>query len=88
MSLPDLSRPPYDPSRGFVVLQPFHTTDRQLKAGDPFDPRLVDGDQRRLQQLWAARYIDCRPPAPPAPPASKKGKPPVLDALEASEHET
>lgn len=61
MSSPDLSRPPFDPSRGFVVRQAFQAADRCLKPGDPFIPRDLECDDRRVLQLWSAHFIECNP---------------------------
>lgn len=52
-------RPNYEPSRGFVVRVAFYANGRNFKNGDRFDPRDAECDDRRLRQLWDARYIDC-----------------------------
>lgn len=97
--IPLENRPPFDPSRGFVVRTAIYSNGRHLKSGDRFDPRAAECDDRRVRMLWEHRYIDCLPPepaasAPAAPPAkekSGKGRKPAPDVLSdaaASEHET
>lgn len=75
----DLGRPNYEPQRGFVVRCAFYANGRHYQNGDRFDPRDAECDERRLRQLWEARYVDC------LPAESKKDE--ALSDIEASAHE-
>lgn len=59
MAAHDSSRPPYEPSRGFVARRAFLANGRRYKPGDRFDPRKAECDARRQRQLWESRFIDC-----------------------------